>query len=425
MDRGETASLVITCQRPFPPAGGAALRNWQNINGLTSRGPVDVLSVGVEEGASSLPGVREWKTFSWRQLLDGQSVSELLKRRLWPIRPGVHPAVDLFRQGLVRDWLRSRLSEFSYDVAVIEELFLAGYAPVLQSAGCRVVYDAHNVESALHADLTSDQKEGKVNGKERLLARLRQDRIKKEEESIVRKADYVWTCSESDQEGVATLYGRSDGVSVVPNGVNFKAYGAADSVESGADWSRYPLTVVFAGAYAYHPNAKAAKLLINEVYPRLRERVPESRLVLVGRNPSKEMIAASLAEDGIEVTGEVPDVLPYLSQPCVVAVPLELGGGTRLKILEAFAVGRPVVSSQKGAEGIEASDGQHLMLREEPEELVDAIVQLWNDSGLRGRMVASALDLVRETYSWESAAKRIKASLNGGEGSVGKAAASR
>jgi glycosyltransferase involved in cell wall biosynthesis len=123
------------------------------------------------------------------------------------------------------------------------------------------------------------------------------------------------------------------------------------------------------------------------------------------------MIAAAGQDAGINVTGTVDSVLPYLEQPCVVTLPLTLGSGTRLKIIEAFAAGRPVVSTAKGAEGIDAIDGEHLLIREDVDAMADAVIDLWNRPALRQRLCAKAHDLVRTGYSWSVAAQRIAQSL--------------
>jgi glycosyltransferase involved in cell wall biosynthesis len=104
-------------------------------------------------------------------------------------------------------------------------------------------------------------------------------------------------------------------------------------------------------------------------------------------------------------------VLPYLERPCIVTVPITLGSGTRLKIIEAFAVGRPVVSTAKGAEGLDAADGEHLMIREGAQAIADAAIAVWRSSTLRNRLCRNALDLVRSRYSWAAATQRIIQSL--------------
>src|SRR5690606_6579846 len=130
-----------------------------------------------------------------------------------------------------------------------------------------------------------------------------------------------------------------------------------------------------------------------------------------GRDPTPAMLAAADNDPGIIVTGTVPSVLPFFEPPCIVTLPITLGSGTRLKILESFAAARPVISTRKGAEGIAADDGRDLFLRDDPGEMAGAAIQLWRSAALRRSLCDNALQLVLARYSWEAAARRINASL--------------
>lgn len=402
--------IVLSCTRPDHPRSGAALRNWQNIQGLASLGPVDVVSVGPTETNEEIKGVRKWKTFSWWELLFRHSLPEHAKKKLWLLRPGIEPSVDFYRHRVVSEWLTRRLSEFHYDVAVIEELFLAGYLPELKKAGCTVVFDAHNVERTLQAEMDWARSDSRF--RRRVWDCYLQRRKGLEEKRAVNGADLVWTCSEQDSAGIQREYGRTKGVTVIPNGVNVEAY-RRDAASSVSDrWEDKPITLASAGAYNYYPNEDAAMRLINGVLPALRSRGhDDARVVLIGRQPTPQMREASLRDPCIEVTGEVESVLPFLSQPCIITLPLTLGGGTRLKILEAFAFGRPVVTTPKGVEGIDAVDGEHLLIRDGADAFADAVLELWKNAELRSRLCKNALKLVREKYSWASASPRIAESL--------------
>jgi glycosyltransferase involved in cell wall biosynthesis len=169
--------------------------------------------------------------------------------------------------------------------------------------------------------------------------------------------------------------------------------------------------MVYPGLFAYSPNEDAALRLVSQVLPAVRARGYRARVVLVGSQPTPAMRAWSAADPDVEVTGPVDSVLPYLEQPCVITLPIALGSGTRLKILEAFAVGRAVVSTAKGAEGLDAVDGTHLFVRDEPAAMAEAVVRVWNDARLRAGLCAQALELVRRQYSWAAAVERIALSL--------------
>jgi glycosyltransferase involved in cell wall biosynthesis len=371
-----------------------------------------VVSIGPKETNEKIEGVRKWKAFSWWELLFRHSLKEHAKKCLWLMRPGIEPSIDFYRHRAVSDWLAHRLSERHYDVAVIEELFLAGYLPKLKRAGCTVVFDAHNVERMLQTEMDWARAGENTRFRRKVGDWVLQRRKGLEEKRAVLEADLVWACSDQDSAGIQREYGRTKGVSVIPNGVNVDDYQRDAASPAGESWEHLPITLASAGAYEYFPNEDAAMRLINGVLPALRSRGhKDARIVLIGRTPTPAMRTAALKDKDIEVTGEVDSVLPYLKQPCIITLPLTLGGGTRLKILEAFAIGRPVVTTPKGAEGINAVDGEHLLIRDGSEAFADAVLELWNDAELRSRLCANALELVREHYSWPSAGRKIAKSL--------------
>ena len=156
--------------------------------------------------------------------------------------------------------------------------------------------------------------------------------------------------------------------------------------------------MLFVGAMSWAPNINAAHFLI-DLLPKLRQRVPDATVVIVGRDAPPELVALN-ALPGVEVTGSVPEVKPYLLRGSVMAVPLSAGGGTRLKILEAFAAGLPVVSTRVGAEGIEASSGRHLVIAERP-NFVEALADTLLFRDLNQQIASEARTLAREKYDWQ------------------------
>jgi len=319
--------------------------------------------------------------------------------------------LDRYRLQSAEKWLRARIQKHSYRCIVIEELALARYGEFCRALGCRVIFDAHNIEGALRAELAGADRGKGAGWFQRAKSGVLAARLSHEEQRAVRSADLVWACSPMDANVMADLYGKR--ATVVPNAVDVDAYRPRPTAAVG-DWHARPLTILFTGSFSYFPNAEAAMRLIREILPILRRSYPTTRLCLVGRNPSEAMLASAKADPAIVVTGEVPSVLPYFHVESVAVVPLIFGSGTRLKILEAFAAGIPVVSTAKGAEGIDATDGYHLLLREDPIAIAKAAVQLWEDAALRWRIVVNAGLLVESQYSWPVAAARIASSLTVG-----------
>jgi glycosyltransferase involved in cell wall biosynthesis len=397
-------SLVVTSQRPHRPTGGYALRALQTINGLALLGPVDVVTVGVEDAPERVEPLREWQPFS----LATRSKWDRVRTRAWPLRPAVFPDIDQYWSRPAAQWMRDQLKSQRYDVAVVEGLLMSSYLSDLTRNGCRVVFDAHNVEDNLHAAVVRARSGPHPSLTRRAKDCLLRRRMSLAEKAAVRTAHDVWACSDQDARDLENAYQPSRRVTVIPNGVDLDAY---PPVVADGDWSHLPIVLFYSGSFAYSPNEDAAMRLATDVLPAVRARGYRARLLLVGRDPTPSMVSAARRDAGITVTGSVDKVLPHLQQPCVVTLPITLGSGTRLKILEAFACGRPVVSTAKGAEGIEAIDGTHLLVREHPDDMACAIVDLWRQPMWRKQLCANARELVRAGYSWPVAARKIRQSL--------------
>ena len=392
-------SLFITRWGPHRTDGGAPLRNAQNIRALATLGPVDVLSIGgQDEEVGPVPGIADWVHFPRQE-----------RRRIpgaW-LAPGRHPLIDRHMHKKALAYIRA-LAPGRYDIAVVEEIALAGYVEPLRAVGIKTVFDAHNVEARLRADIDrASAADGPV---DRLRQRVQDARLRGIEARAVRAADLVWACSRLDADLIRDLYHPKSQVAVVPNAVNIIGYAAARTAQSAAAQDAAPL-LLYIGTYSYHPNEAAALRLATTILSALRARGTELRLALVGREPTAAMQMAAERDPAITVTGAVDSILPYLSQPNIVVLPITLGSGTRLKILEAFAGSCPVVSTAKGAEGIEIRSGENIVIAESDADFVTAIERLARNPAVRRTLGEGGYDTVARLYSWETAAESIRDSL--------------
>lgn len=165
--------------------------------------------------------------------------------------------------------------------------------------------------------------------------------------------------------------------------------------------------VLFAGVLNYPPNQNAAMALVDEIFPLVQQRVAGTSLVLVGRSPGNALVAAARGSPDVFLTGEVVDTRPYFEMADVLCVPLQQGGGTRFKILEAFKYGVPVISSAKGAEGLIARHRQSMLLAETAEEHAAAIVDVLTDDALRQKLIRAGSRDLLEHYSHDVAAAQV------------------
>ncbi|WP_404783267.1 glycosyltransferase family 4 protein [Altericista sp. CCNU0014] len=382
----------------YPPMGGEYLRNWQTINILRQLGPVAVFSISDRAlRPPELDGVVLWQHYDTSQ--DRSPRSQVERFAQWVRQCGLTYYCP-YRAAAARA-LEETVDRFKPDLVVLEQLWLIPYLAVLQKRPCRIIYDAHNVEAPLYR-ATKCQGSGL-----RSLVRntLHLSQIRRDEQTLTRQTSCVWACSDRDRTQLHQRYGDTFVSAVVVNGVDPAFYRALPSdanrelegVETGT------ATLILTGNFAHLPNARAAEILISDLYPRLKPTYPQLRLLLVGRHPTAAMQAAAGRDPNIVVTGEVPDVRPYLAIASVAIVPLQEGSGTRLKILEAFAAGCPVVSSTKGAEGLAVRDGEHLLIRDGIDAMMQGVQLLWDDPALKAQMLQSARRCLQSDYSWESA----------------------
>jgi glycosyltransferase involved in cell wall biosynthesis len=187
----------------------------------------------------------------------------------------------------------------------------------------------------------------------------------------------------------------------IPNGVELEFFTVAEAVSSK--------TVVFTGTLDYQPNIEAALDLASEVLPRVRAAVPDVKARIVGRRPVQAI--RDLAGPGLEVVPDVEDIRTYIQEAAVVAVPLKSGSGTRIKILEGMAMGKAVVSTRKGAEGLDVRDGYDILLRDDMPGFADAVAELLGSPEERQKVGRNARSTVEAGYGYEALALRLEAAL--------------
>ena len=325
-------------------------------------------------------------------------VTELGIRSLeWLRDPDGHPSDRWYD-----DAVFGELAEFAdargARTVVLETLWLHGYIAPLHAAGFEVVLNAHGIEAALHDELAARTPAP--------LARTFAERTRRLEGQAFGAVDGVWVPSAADAEAARRLYGADLTVRVIPNVIDVDHYVRPASTPVGDGF-----TTIFTASYSYPPNVAAARRLLTGVFPALTERLPSARLSLVGRDPTAEMIAAAAADNRIEVTGAVEDVIAHLHGASAMAVPLSEGHGTRFKVLEAFASELPVVGSAKAVEGIDAVAREHYLPAESDAEFAEALAWLAQHPAQARGLATRAATLVREHYSLASVRESVAAAL--------------
>jgi glycosyltransferase involved in cell wall biosynthesis len=401
-------TLVVAENLPYPTLKGGDLRSWQNVNALAGMGQVGVFGLCSNDRRHAVkapPRVSVWRSSSDPALAFPPQRNRKLSARAWFLSPTGHPADVYYSRQAVSE-IADVIAEFEPHVVLIERLWLHHYINPVKSLGCRVILDNHNVESVLYRQIAES-----TLGDD-LPARIVHDFIPVRTETIERQAaqaaDQIWVCSVNDEQLMRRAYGTRVPIRVVTNGVDVDRYRRTPT-PPGAGAAR---SLVLPAAFAFPPNAQAARFLTDELFPRLTANDPDSRLVLVGSMPTSHMIEAARRDSRILVTGAVRDVRPYIAAASAMVAPVFEASGTRFKILEAFASKIPVITTSKGAEGLGATDGKDLLLAENVEQFVAAIKRLWANDRLVARVTTNAFELVREHHSWAVARAQIRKAVH-------------
>jgi glycosyltransferase involved in cell wall biosynthesis len=386
-----TESLVLSPESPYPLTGGGALRTASLLHCLATRGPVDLIVFRQPEAAypgQALPAGLVRKITVIDLPAHSRGGAARAARNAGRVARQVPPLVDRFA-GFERE-VSAAIGAARYQVGVVEHSWCAPYAGVLGLSCERLVLDLHNIESLLHQRCAAV--EGGMTG---LAHRLFADASLELERRWLPQFSQVLAPSRSDAEWVRAI-APSANVVVYPNAIPAMALPAHADEE----------VIAFSGNMEYHPNQGAVRFFRQEVWPQLREQWPRLIWRLIGKNPGA--VRKWISGDArIEATGPIGDAVRELARCRVAVVPLLAASGTRLKILEAWAAGLPVVSTPIGAEGLQASDGQNLLLAEGGTAFAAAVSRLLVSPALRRQLGAAGRALLEQEFTWEKAWKKL------------------
>ncbi len=381
----------------WPPNTGGRLRSFHLVSELSRRNRVTVVTTHApgddpQALAMHLPAAEEVVSmpFAIPKLGSGRFAAALLRSWL-SSRP-----VDLlkFRVPALANEVRRRLESGNVDVCIAD--FFSATADVPLTTPVPVVFFAHNVEFMIWKRLCETEKRPL----RRLLLQLEWRKMRRSEAGACAQASMTLAVSEVDR---TMLSSQAPGATIhaIPTGVDTSYFAPGESEET-------PATVVFTGSMDWYPNEDAVLYFLESILPRIRHAVPGVSFTIVGRNPTPRVIAAAAAAAGVRVTGTVDDVRPHIGQAAVHVVPLRVGGGTRLKIFEALAMGKAVVSTSVGAEGLPLVPGRHFIREDAPADFAAAVVALLRDPLRRRSLGAAGRELVETSYSWSQVAREFE-----------------
>jgi len=390
--RRRQSALLLAAETPYPMAGGGALRTASLLHYLAKSYDTDLLvfrQPGEDDPAKRLPPGLARRVSVIELPRNGRGASVRVARNTIRLARRVPPLMDRFA-GFGPE-IAAALGGRRYDVGIVEHFWCAPYYEQLAGLCGRTVLDLHNVESMLHRRGAASEG-GATAFAHRVFARAARNL---ERAWLPRFSDVLVT-SEEDAALVRDIAPGAR-VAVYPNAIPLGALPRPGNDEA----------IVFSGNMEYAPNRSAVRFFRREVWPSLRQQWPGLVWRLVGKNPDgvKEF---TNGDPRIEMHGAVEDAVAELARCRVAVVPLLAGSGTRLKILEAWAAGLPVVSTSIGAEGLGARDGEHLLIADGAAAFGAAVSRLLACTDLRMRLGNGGRLLLEKEFTWETAWKKLE-----------------
>jgi len=379
--------LWIKAGKILPAHSGGNIRSYHILRHLASRHELIFFSY-----YGGVPDAEYETELAWQFpgvvcLCTGKRESSSASRALDYLARLANPvpyAVSRFESVRVQERLNAWFEEKRFDVAVCDFLDAAVNLP--SQFSIPTVLFQHNVESEIwrrHALIER-------NPARKILYRVEFKKMLNYEQSAVRNFHHVIAVSEHDQH-LMSPWTDARRITVVPTGVDLQRYRSIPFSETSE-----PL-VLFVGVMDWDPNVDAVEYFCHEIWPSIQAKVPAARFRIVGRNPVRRV--QRLGSSSVEVIGEVPSVVEHLRESAVVVVPLRVGSGTRLKIYEAMAAGKAVVSTSVGAEGLDVHHDQDILLADDPGAFAESVTMLLKNVELRRRYERSAAALAAR-YDW-------------------------
>lgn len=401
--------LTIIPYEFFPPKYGGALRCFyllkemakaHNVYLLTVQPEADFINAGLKFPVNvtvisieNQPGYR-----SIFNILP-ERVSNAINSRL--LKKSFFTKGNLFLLK-VYPVLKKTLQQKKIDVVNYENLECFGLLrPMVAklSTHTKHLYDAHNVDSELwrQQSLGADDRESENYALEALAL----------EEKLSITSDLCFCCSENDRLKLNALNNQKLNIHVIANGVDIESRPFDTNIEKHTIKN-----ILFCGTLDYAPNIEAVIWFYNEVFPLIKKAIPQIKFTVIGKLNKPGPFEKLQQDPSVDFIGFVEDVVPYYLSTSILVVPLLSGSGTRLKILEAMSMGSPVVSTSVGAEGLEVSDGVHLLIANEADKFANQVVKLLNSSVLFKDIQLAAYELVKSKYDWKVIGNRMNTYIN-------------
>ena len=385
--------LVITTKSPYPLNEGRALRTFNLLREMAREHELHLISFVQDE--LDVQGIETLRT-----LCSEVRAVPLYLGRTAPLQLARDLLVEPFSRypvQVLKYWtapMRAAIADLrrahDYDMVHLDMVHLGPYMDLLSDLPALLM--EHNVEAQILARRADNQS----HPVKRAYLRYQQRKLEGYEARACRQAATVVAVSEADAEQLARMTGRND-IAYVPNGVD------TDFFQPPADRQvAEPPTLIYVGGFTWFPNLDAITYFCADILPLVQREIPGVRLKVIGRYPENAQVEALRVHPAVELCGLVDDIRPHVHAAAAYIVPLRIGGGTRLKILDALAMGQAIVSTSIGCEGLEVTDQHDIVVADTPQGFADAVVRLLRDPATAQRLGQAGRDCVLQRYDWRA-----------------------
>lgn len=386
-------ALVLDEEIPYPPNAGKRVRTWNLLRRLAERHSVHLLCYGSASDPAAAAVQRAGISLSVVEPQPALTGWRLYLRLLVNLFSPYPFSVTKHYSFRFQKELKTLLENESWDLIQCEWTPYARFVPLATHVPVLVV--THNVESQIWTRRAHHAR----NVIAKVFFRTQAWKMKRFERRALRQASAVTAVTANDVDTIRNWGVGS--IRLVPNGVDLQAYNPACDDEHENE-------ILFLGSLDWFPNVDSLHYFVNAIFPLVRARNVEARLRIAGRKPSEALKKMFSGIEGVDFVGEVEDVRRLLDRASVVIVPLRIGGGSRLKILEALAAGKAVVSTTIGAEGLDVVSREHLMIADSPREFAGQVDELLGSRDARLRLGSQGRKFVEERYGWDGLAERLE-----------------
>ncbi len=396
--------VLLTPQLPYPPHQGTTIRNFNIIKHLAPRHAITLVSFGTAEELANAEPLRAL----CQRIEIAPYPTRSMMQRAWTTLTSPLPDMALrLKSAVMHATVERVLREEPFDVVQIEGIEMARYAMNLksQNSNLKIVFDDHNAEYVLQKTAYESDIKKITRLHAALYSLIQWKKLERYEYSVCLRANHVVACSDADAASIATLFrqksqieNRQSKISVIPNGVDTAHF--VPSLEVCAK-PLAELSMTFVGKMDFRPNIDAMTWFVEDILPRIRAEIPLAHLVIVGQKPAPR-IQALAQNPGVEITGWISDTRPFVADAAVYVVPLRMGSGTRLKVLEAMAMGKAIISTTRGVEGIACTPNDDVVIADTSTAFARAVIELLRDPQRRRELGRNARALVESKYDWRA-----------------------